>query len=240
MAGREPEEAVRLPASRQEWRTMTFLHWSYDVSLVRPLVPSRVELDTWEGKAWVSMTPFRMTNFRVGALAPLPGLSTFPETNLRTYVRSGDGRDGLWFLSLEADSLATVVGASATYGVPYRWAEMTVEEGETIRYRSRRRIGEPVGHDIRVRMGRPCQPSALDDWLTGRWRAWTTIAGVLASIPVEHAPWPLWDATVVDFEESLLDSVGLPKPEEPPLVHYSPGVSVRLGAPRFRSARKSR
>jgi uncharacterized protein YqjF (DUF2071 family) len=234
MAGREPEESVLLPASRQEWRTMTFLHWAYDVAQVRPLVPAKVELDTWEGRAWLSLTPFRMTNFRIGVLPPLDGLSTFPETNVRTYVLSPDGRDGLWFFSLEADSLPTVVGASTTYGVPYRWAEMAIDEEETIRYRSRRRVGEGVGHDIRVRVGDPCQPSALDHWLTGRWRAWTMIAGRLARVPVEHEPWPLYDATVLNLEESLLASVGLPQPEEAPLVHYSPGVNVRLGVPRFR------
>jgi uncharacterized protein YqjF (DUF2071 family) len=235
MAGREPEEAVLRPVSRQQWRTMTFLHWAYDVSTVRSLVPAKVELDTWEGRAWLSLTPFIMTNFRIGVLPPLDGLSTFPETNVRTYVRGPDGRDGLWFFSLEADSLPTVVGASAVYGVPYRWSDMAVEDGDTIRYRSRRRLGQGVGHDIRVRVERPCpQPSPLDDWLTGRWRAWTTIAGQLACVPVEHEPWPLWEATVINLEESLLAAAGLPRPEEAPLVRYSPGVDVRLGAPRFR------
>ena len=72
-------------------------------------------------------------------------MSTFPETNLRTYVRGPDGRDGIWFFSLEADSLPLVLGARTLYGVPYRWADMSVERtGDVIRYRSRRRLGPPA------------------------------------------------------------------------------------------------
>jgi uncharacterized protein YqjF (DUF2071 family) len=212
---------------------MTFLHWRYDRSALRPLVPPPFELDTWEGDAWVSLTPFRMANFRLGMVPAAVGL-TFPETNLRTYVVDEDGRDGLWFLSLEADSVATVVAANAIYGVPYRWAEMSVEEASTVRYVSRRRVGTPFGHDIAVRPGQPSSDAAtdLDHWLTGRWRAHTRIAGRPATVPVEHEPWPLWNATVLGIEESLLAAVGLPPPAEPPLVHYSPGVfDVRLGAP---------
>jgi uncharacterized protein YqjF (DUF2071 family) len=234
MAGQRPEESVRRPASLQRWEAMTFLHWAYDAAIVAPLLPTELELDTWDGDAWVSITPFLMADFRLPGLPAVPGVSTFPETNVRTYVRGPGGDDGIWFLSLEADSVATVVAASTVYGVPYRWADMAVEQGEVTRYRSRRRFGPEVGHDIRVRPERPCPlPSELDHWLTGRWRAWTRIAGRLATAPVEHQPWPLWDATVVDLEQSLLSSVGLAEPEGPPLVQYSPGVDVRLGPPRL-------
>jgi len=234
MAGRQPEEAVRWPACFQKWRLMTFLHWAYDPAQVRPLVPAELEVDTWDGLAWVSITPFRMVDFRLPLLPPVPGFSAFPESNVRTYVRGPDGRDGLWFLSLEADSLATVMFASTVYGVPYRWADMAVEHGELIRYRSRRRCASPVGHDVLIRVGEPCPaPSALDHWLTGRWRAWTRVARRLATAAVEHQPWPLRAATLVELEQSLLTAVGLPEPAGPPLVHHSPGVDVRLGPPRF-------
>jgi uncharacterized protein YqjF (DUF2071 family) len=233
MSGKFPEERVTCPVARQEWRTMTFVHWRYDPSALRPLVPEPFEPDTWEGEAWVSLTPFEMANFRLGPAPAALGM-TFPETNLRTYVRDEDGRDGLWFLSLEADNLLTVVGANTLYGVPYRWAEMSVEEAPTVRYVSHRRVGAPVGHDIVVRPGEPCGDAVtdLDHWLTGRWRAHTRIAGRPTTVPVEHEPWPLWNATLVGIEESLLAASGLPQPADAPLVHYSPGVSdVRLGAP---------
>lgn len=231
MSGRQPEEEVRRPASRQRWEAVTFLHWPYAPQRLRPILPRGLEVDTWDGMAWVSLTPFLMVDFRLGPLPPVPRLSTFPETNLRTYVR-GPGLDGLWFLSLEADSVPTVIGASTLYGVPYRCAEMAVEQGETVRYRSRRRDRARVGHDISVRVGQPCPaPSALDHWLTGRWRAYTTIGHRLAKVPVQHPPWPLWDADILTLEQSLLAAAGLPDPDSDPLVHFSPGVDVRLGTP---------
>ena len=212
---------------------MTFLHWPCDPDRLASFLPAGLEPDTWDGAAWISLTPFLMVDFRLPALPPVRRLSTFPETNLRTYVRGPDGRDGLWFLSLDADSLPTVLAASAVYGVPYRWAAMSVEEAETIRYRSRRRLGRAAGHDIRIRVEDRCaEPSELDHWLTGRWRAWTTVARRLATAPVEHQPWLLWEATAVQLDESLSSAVGLPAPDRPPLVHYSPGVDVRLGVPR--------
>jgi uncharacterized protein YqjF (DUF2071 family) len=232
VAGQAPEETVEAPVAHQGWKSMTFLHWSYEPAALKALLPDELEVDTWDGAAWVSLTPFLMTDFRLTALPPLGPVSTFPETNVRTYVRGPDGRDGLWFFSLEADSLATVVGASTVYGVPYQWADMSVDdEGETVRYRSRRRAGNPVGHDITVRPGPPCEEvPELDHWLTGRWRAYTRVGDRLGVVPVHHPPWPLCEATVEALEESLLGAAGLPRPAEPPRVQFSPGVDpVRIG-----------
>jgi uncharacterized protein YqjF (DUF2071 family) len=232
LAGRRPEERVERPVSNQQWLSLTFLHWPFEPGVIQARLPAGFEVDTFDGSAWISMTPFLMT-FRVTGLPPLPGMSRFPETNLRTYVRGPDGRDGLWFFSLEAQSLPLVLAASTLYRVPYKWAEMSVEHGETIRYRSRRRHGPPAGHDIEVRVGDAlADPPALDNWLSGRWRGWTRIAGRACAVPVHHPPWPLHDAAVVRLEESLFAVNGLTRPPTPPLVRFSPGTEVRLGFPR--------
>src|SRR5688500_9621319 len=195
MAGQEPEEQVEGPAVQQRWRLMTFLHWPYEPDVVRPLVPDELDLDLFDDRAWVSLTPFLVEDFRVLDLPAVPGLSTFPETNVRTYVRAPDGLDGLWFLGLEVDSLATTVAARLGRGVPHHLAAMSVDDdGDRIRYRSRRRTGEGPGHDIEVVPGEPftdSQLGPLDHWLTGRWRAYTTHGGRLLCVAVEHEPWPL-------------------------------------------------
>ncbi len=208
---------------------MTFLHWAFDPARIQALVPAPFEVDTWEGRAWVSITAFVMAGFRLGPLPPVPGMSTFPETNLRTYVQVPGGKDGIWFFSLEAASLPLVVGASTLYGVPYKWAEMEVIEGATVRYRSRRRRGPAAGHDITVRVGPECPPTPLDDWLTGRWRGYTRVAGRPAVVPTDHPPWPFAEVTVVDLQQSLFAAAGLPEPDGPPRARYSPGVDARLG-----------
>jgi uncharacterized protein len=151
-------------------------------------------------------------------------------------VTGPDGRDGLLFLTLEADSLLTVTAARAALGVPYRWASMQVDHrGDRVRYRSRRRGQTAVAHDITIETsGRPVEANELATWLTGRWRAWTPLAGGLAAVPVEHEPWPLTTGAVVELDETLLDDVGLPAPTGEPVVHYAAGVDARLGWPQIR------
>jgi uncharacterized protein len=231
LAGRLPEERVERPVTYQRWASISFLHWRFDAELIQRRLPAGLQVDSFDGSAWVSMTPFVMT-IRVAGLPSIPGVAAFPETNVRTYVRGPDGRDGIWFFSLEAASLPLVLGARALYRVPYRWAAMSVGVSDVVvRYRSRRRTGPPAGHDITVRPGPPCEGTELDHWLSGRWRGWTRLAGRSCSVPAEHPPWQLCEATLVELDESLLAVSGLGRPTEPPLVRYSSGTDVRLGRP---------
>jgi uncharacterized protein len=232
LAGRLPEERVERPVTYQRWGSITFLHWRFEPAVLQSRLPAGFEVHTFDGAGWVSMTPFVMT-FRLTGLPPIPGMATFPETNVRTYVRGPDGKDGIWFFSLEASSLPLVVGARVLYRVPYRWATMRVDvQAGTLRYSSRRRAGTRAGHDIIVRPGAPIEGSALDHWLSGRWRGWTRLAGRSCTVPAEHPAWELCEATVVELDESLLAANGLVRPSEPPLVRYSAGTDARLGIPR--------
>lgn len=236
MSGRTPEQVVKHPVMLQRWATMTFLHWAYDPVLVRPLVPPQLELDLFDGAAWVAIAAFEMADVRLPGLPPVPRLSTFPETNVRTYVRGPDGPDGLWFLSLDAPSLPTVLGGRAAYGVPYHWASMSIERGDTVRYRSRRR-SRPAAHaDLEIvplAAYGDAQLTDFDHYLTGRWRAYGTLPGRFTRTAVEHRPWPLQRAEVRRLDQSLTAAAGLPEPAGVPLVHHSPGVDVRLAAPKL-------
>jgi uncharacterized protein len=237
VAGPIPEERVSRPAACQRWQSLTFLHWRYPPEDVQRLLPRGLAVDTFDGAAWIGLTPFLLVNMRALCLPPVPWLSTFPETNLRTYVRDETGTDGLWFFSLDVSRLATVLGARSVFWVPYHWAAMSVEEGGTVRYRSQRRgpSRPSPGHRITVRPTTPLPPESrppLIDFLTGRWRSFTRIAGRLAVVPVEHPPWPLYDADVSELDQDLVSAAGLPPAEGAPLAHFSPGVDVRLGYPR--------
>src|SRR4051812_8969252 len=112
----------------QGWERLTFLHWRYSPAAIAPLIPPSLELDTFDGEAWVGLTPFKVTGLRPPGLPALPWLSEFPEMNVRTYVRGPDGERGIWFFSLEASRLAAVAGARLTYRLPYRWARMRVNQ----------------------------------------------------------------------------------------------------------------
>ena len=222
-----------MPLLLQQWRDVAFIHWRYDAAEVDELLPPGLAADTFDGSAWVGLTPFKVEGFRAPMMPSVPRLSEFPETNLRTYVVGPDGRDGIWFFTLEADSAATTALARTAVGVPYRWADMSVEKADgEVRYVSQRRGATSVGHRITVRPGRelgPRPPGDLVDWLTGRWRAWSRVAGRLVTVPVEHEPWPLFDATAPDFEETLRSDAGLTDGSDPAHLLFSPGVSPKFG-----------
>jgi uncharacterized protein YqjF (DUF2071 family) len=233
MASAEPEQVVRLPVLRGGWLTISFLHWRYDADAIQAMLPDGLEVDTYDGSAWVSMTPFLMADQRPPLLPTLGALSTFPETNLRTYVRGPGGRDGIWFFSLEAASAAMVLGARTFAGVPYHRGTLSLDESDGVmRYAGVRRGGSPA-YRVVVGPGGAIDASEHDVWLTGRWRAYSRHVGRLLETPITHEPWPLRAATVVELEQTLTSAVGLPKAVGEPLVHYSEGVrDVRIGVSR--------
>ncbi|AYN38875.1 DUF2071 domain-containing protein [Streptomyces dangxiongensis] len=230
MVAHGAEQRVRLPALRAGWLTQTFVHWPFRPEAVQALLPEELVVDTYDGAAWVGLTPFVMADVRLpGVPAALPGLPTFAETNLRTYVRYRDGRDGLWFLSIEVAFLPML--AARAIGAPYNPGTLSVStDGDTVSYSGTRGNGD-ASYRLIVRRGDPIEPTERDVWLTSRWRAYTRRLGTLWETPVEHEPWPLAHATLDLLEETLTTAAGLEEaPLGEPVVHFSKGVrQVRLG-----------
>jgi hypothetical protein len=231
----EPTEPVRPPVMIHRWEALTMLHWPYAPDVVQRLLPPPLSVDVSEGRAWVGLVPFRM-RIRVPGSPFVPWLSTFPETNVRTYVVGPDGRRGIWFLSLDVPRLGAVLVARATYRLPYHWARMRLaQDGDRVRYGSRRRWPgtRNAGGSIAVRVGDPIgEGDELERFLTARWGLYAVSGTGLAYAPVEHERWPLRGAEAERVEDSLVVSAGLPAPSVEPHVLYSPGVEVRIGRPR--------
>jgi uncharacterized protein len=218
----------------QTWSWLTFLHWSYPPEMVQRLLPDSLRVHDFDGRAWVGVTPFFLEDLRTPVAPALPWFTSFPETNVRTYVVGPDGRDGLWFFSLDAGRLEPVLVARSTYGLPYMWSRMSVvRDGPAITYRSRRRWPDPrpAASAVTVEIGSRLAPEELtqfDHHLTARWQLYTTLGPVLARSDVEHEPWPLHRAVVRELRGNLVTAAGLPEPDGPPLVHWSPGVRTRI------------
>jgi uncharacterized protein len=227
-----PPEPVRVPVMRHRWATISFLHWSYPAAEIRRRLPRGLEVEPWDGQAWVGLVPFEMTVRPPAG----PGAMTFPETNVRTYVTGPDGRPGVWFFSLDAASASAVTTARATWQLPYFHARMSVEPtGDAVRYRSERRRPGPAGagHDLTVLPREPiAHPDEFSHYLTARFTLWNIVAGAVMRTRAEHPPWDLRRAEVRNLREDLLAAAGLPAPAGAPVVHYSDGVDVRIGAPR--------
>jgi uncharacterized protein YqjF (DUF2071 family) len=218
----------------QTWRWLGFLHWSYEPEVLAGLLPAGLRPHTFDGRAWVGLTPFLLQDLRTPVAPAPPWFASFPETNVRTYVVGPDGRDGLWFFSLDAARLEPVLVARSTYALPYMWSAMTVQrDGPVIRYRSRRRWPgpTPATSAVTLEVGDPLEPEELgelDHHLTARWQLYTTLGPALARSCVEHEPWPLRRAVVRELETDLVTAAGLPEPAGEPLAHWSPGVRTRI------------
>jgi uncharacterized protein YqjF (DUF2071 family) len=164
-----------------QWNWITFVHRSYPPAVVQRLLPSGLTVQTSGGTAWVGLTPFLMEGVRAPAVPAVPWLSRFGEVNVRTYVRDGRDRSGIWFFSLDASRLPAVLAARAGYRLPYFWSDVDVTvTGGRIGYRCRRRY--PAGGtrcDAEVAMGPPLAKAERDEFvhfLTARYRLFTVIA----------------------------------------------------------------
>ncbi len=233
---------VRRPVMTQRWADVVFLHWRFDPDVVQRLLPTGVEVDTHDGAAWVGLVPFRMERLGFPGLAPLPFVGSFPEVNVRTYVRSG-GRRGVRFFSLDVDRWLPTLVARATYRLPYCTGATTHDRvGDQLVSRVERRWPRhPAARAlVRVGVGGPIEPDDTDRFLTDRW-------GLVAGggrrarrwAPVDHPPWPLHGAELLELDETLVTAAGLPRPSEPPRLLWSPGVDVRVGRPRPVRPRRS-
>lgn len=212
---------------RQTWRRLTFLHWPCAPDLIRRFIPAALELDTFDKAAMIGLVPFEIYD--------TPGIPHFPETNLRTYVVGPDGSRAVWFFSLEAASLLAVIGARAGYHLPYFWARMRVRAvNGAIHYASQRHWPHDSSAmtEIVVKPGELHKPGELTDrdhFLTARYRLYTTSVRRLRYAQIEHAPWPLARASVLELRQTLFERAGLPPPLGSPLVHYAAELAVKIG-----------
>jgi uncharacterized protein YqjF (DUF2071 family) len=236
-------DPVRRASMLHGWHTLTFLHWRYDPAVIQSLLPPGLKVETFDGSAWVGLVPFEMRVTAPRGQA-VPWVSNFPETNVRTYATAEDGSSGVWFLSLDAARLGAVVVARTTYRLPYFWSKMHVSSvGPIVTYRSRRWWPGPFGASsaVAIEVGEPFAPDELGDldhWLTARWRLYSARREGLRFARADHPPWPLHRARVVHLDDHLIEAAGLPAPDGEPLVHWSPGVDVRIGFPnRLRTLR---
>ncbi len=226
-------QPVTRPVMTQQWCDLAYIHWRYDRAVVQALLPEGLEVDTFDGSAWVGLIPFSMRNIAIPGTPPIPYFGSFPEVNVRTYVRK-NGIPGVWFFSLDVNRLLPAAVARATYLLPYCWGSASHElEDDVLKTKVFRRWPGGGETSIRIRVGDVIERSDdLSVFLSARWGLYSRGFGKgLRYAPVDHEPWILHDATLEHLEDSLVIAAGLPAPTGEPHVLFSPGVSVRIGLP---------
>ncbi len=240
------ERPVGRPIGYHRWTDLLFAHWRLPAEVVRPLLPAGLALDTREGDAWVGLVPFSMSRVRPWWSPPVPGVSYFRETNVRTYVHFRGRDPGVWFFSLEASNSLAVRVARWRWHLPYFRAKMSLERaGDSVRYSSRRlwpgtagsgctiraTVGPLLGHETPARALPPGRdlPGTLEHFLVERSILYASPApGRLLAGRVHHRPYPIREARLEEIHETLLAASGLAPPGPPCHTVFSDGDDVEI------------
>lgn len=223
-----------LVTSTQSWRDVAFLHWAVPADAVRPLLPAGTEPDCLDGTTYVGLVAFTMQAAGVGRGPAIPWLGSFLETNVRLYSVDEEGRQGVVFLSLDAERLLFTLGARYGYRVPYTWSRMRAgARGRRKAWVTQRRWPDSgLRSRVVLDVGSPVTSTPLDTFLTARWGCHSTWHDRTIWTPLSHEPWPLHEATVVTCSDELVPSGGLPVSGPPTApTRWSPGVSTAFGRP---------
>jgi uncharacterized protein YqjF (DUF2071 family) len=218
---------------RQSWCDLLFAHWPVPASVLRPHVPSSLELDQHAGTAWLAVVPFRMQGVMRRSLPDLPWISAFPELNVRTYV-THEGKPGVWFFSLDATNWLAIWAARRFFHLPYRRAVMqTQPDADGFRFESKRVIGAetfvaryaPTGPVYRAERG------SLEHFLTERYCLYAQAPdGALFRTEVNHEPWPL-QLAAADITANTMTSAFAALRTPPALLHFAEHVDVVAWSP---------
>lgn len=216
---------------KQEWNDLLFAHWPLSPIYLRQFVPRELPLDTFDGQAWIAVTPFHMTGVRPRPVPPLPGLSAFPELNVRTYVTVAD-KPGVFFFSLDCANAPAVWSARTFYHLPYFRARMSVTFGrQEVVYSSERLAGRPA--HLHTNYGAVSnvfrsEPGTLEHFLTERYCLYTVFQGGIYRAEIHHVPWPLQNARATFAVNTMAAAAGITLPDIDPLLHFSKHLEVLI------------
>ena len=221
----------------QRWTDLLFAHWPVAPDMLRPLLPSSLTLDTFDGRAWVGVIPFHMSNVRPRGIPPIPWVSSFHELNVRTYVRVG-ARPGVWFFSLDASNPLAVRAARAAVHLPYYDATMRMTAGAdgSVNYDSQRthRGAPPAAFHATYRADGPvyrAAPGTLEYFLVERYELFSTTRRGLLHVKIAHPPWPLQRASARIERNTMAAAAGVALRGEPTQLHFARRVDVRTWLP---------
>ncbi len=221
------------------WRDGLFVHWPVEPDRLRPHVPDRLTLETRDGRAWLSVLPFVLTNVGLRGTPSVTRLA-FPEVDVRTYVRYR-GDPGLYFFSIDVDSALVAATVGRTTRLPVHRARMRVgatEDNHVVFASERARRegdGPPARFDATYRPDGEVftpDPGTLAYWLAERRRFYASDSGGVLTGGIAHDPWPLQPAAATIHENTLFEAADLPPPTGDPVVHYADELSMTGSIPR--------
>ncbi|MGE5395411.1 MAG: YqjF family protein [Candidatus Saccharibacteria bacterium] len=205
----------------QEWHEVLFVHWRVPLAPLRELIPREMDIDLFEGQAWVSLVAFDLRKLRPHFIPPFPPMSNFVEINMRTYVIR-NGKPGIYFFSLEAQKAVSAWMGRLGIGLPYMKSIICHEDGY---FKS---VNKKHGFNLWVRyeLGEEIKnKSALDKWLTERYCLFWERHGKIMGNDIHHFEWPLQKVEISGMDLHFRFK-NLVIERHAPLYNYSKGVYV--------------
>jgi uncharacterized protein YqjF (DUF2071 family) len=219
---------------QQHWRDVLFLHFRLAADQLSAHLPRRLEVDLFDGQAWLTYVFFRL-KLRPAGMPFLAGLSSLVELNVRIYVRY-QGAPGIYFLRMYADNWLAILTSRLLTPLCYEQATMIDRRHDCgsghIECRPAAMPSSVLSADVEIAVP-PTQPppDSLDAWLVERYRLFVEASnGSMLAAEVEHPPWLISHARLSAANDSLSRAMGLSVSAEPALAHYSPGVTARFNA----------
>jgi uncharacterized protein YqjF (DUF2071 family) len=221
----------------QRWHDLLFAHWRCSASDLRPLIPRALEIETFDGSAWIGVVPFYMSGVRMRMAPPIPTATDFPELNVRTYVEL-DGRPGVWFFSLDCASILATIGARLGISLPYFRAtmEMTRHDDGRIFYNSQRWpiAGAPAHFEARYRGHGPAAtapPGSLPHFLTERYCLYSASDERIWRADIYHPRWSLHSADAQFDVNTMIDAIGVRPSDTECVLHFAKFQDVHVWMP---------
>jgi uncharacterized protein len=232
-----------LPAGRwaitQRWNDLLLAHWALNPSRIAALLPEWLGVDTFQGKGWLGAVPFWLDRLRIRGVPSIPGARSFPDLNLRTYVRDKfTNTPGIYSFSLDASSLIAVGVARVFFHLPYYWADMRIEQrsDREFAFYSRRLLAHrevifkaryrgigPTYRTVEIR------PGSFEHFITDRSCIFSNNrAGEPIRSSLHYVPWPLEEAEAEIERNDLPASIGLELPDSEPVLHYTRRMAVYI------------
>jgi uncharacterized protein YqjF (DUF2071 family) len=192
-----------------EWRYLAMLNYEIDPAVLAPFVPRGTELDSFDGKTFVSVVAFLFLKTRIGGIA-IPFHGNFEEVNLRFYVRckAADGwRRGVVFIKELVPRRAIAFVARQFYNENYislpmaHRIEKVQGEVRSVFYSWRFAGRENI---LRLAVEGPAQAlvdGSIQEFITEHyWGYAKQRDGSTMEYRVEHPRWRVWEAREMEVD----------------------------------------
>ncbi|WP_230875010.1 YqjF family protein [Lysinibacillus cavernae] len=212
----------------QTWQDVLFLHWPVSPQELEKHIPKELKLDLYQSDAWLSAVLFKVNGQRLRLLPPFPGMRSYLQLNVRTYVEY-NGMKGIYFFHLDVTnypfSKLTAIGS-----LPYRYSKIVGKQranhfSYTSYYKAfdeRLRVSYIVGDSTNTN---------FDQWLVERYHSWAKWKDTLFRIDIHHSPWELHQARVTIPSNTLAAFMKGSFQETQPIAHYAKNKVARVFPP---------